>query len=221
MHSEIAEEKLLVSQFSQGSHIAFKALFMRYYPKVRSFIMGLVKSESEAEDLTQEVFLKLWTHREKFCEVEVFGTYLYVLTKNTTFNYLRSRQNRQDSQGTEWVEESTDTTPYEELVAKDLQLLIDMVVENMPPQRQMIFRLNREAGLTNAEIAEKLQISKKTVENHLNLALKEYNYLLFSSSGIGRSGGKSTSTTGRYKQRTRERRGLVRYLGTDRFSTGG
>ena len=173
MHSEIAEEKLLVSQFSQGSHIAFKALFMRYYPKVRSFIMGLVKSESEAEDLTQEVFLKL-------CEVEVFGTYLYVLTKNTTFNYLRSRQNRQDSQGTEWVEESTDTTPYEELVAKDLQLLIDMVVENMPPQRQMIFRLNREAGLTNAEIAEKLQISKKTVENHLNLALKELkNALLF------------------------------------------
>ena len=169
MHSEIAEEKLLVSQFSQGSHIAFKALFMRYYPKVRSFIMGLVKSESEAEDLTQEVFLKLWTHREKFCEVEVFGTYLYVLTKNTTFNYLRSRQNRQDSQGTEWVEESTDTTPYEELVAKDLQLLIDM-----------IFRLNREAGLTNAEIAEKLQISKKTVENHLNLALKELkNALLF------------------------------------------
>ena len=161
MHSEIAEEKLLVSQFSQGSHISFKALFMSYYPKVRSFIMGLVKSESEAEDLTQEVFLKLWTHREKFCEVEVLGTYLYVLTKNSTFNYLRSRQNRQDSQGTEWVEESTDTTPYEELVAKDLQLLIDMVVENMPPQRQMIFRLNREAGLTNAEIAEKLQISKK------------------------------------------------------------
>ena len=117
MHSEIAEEKLLVSQFSQGSHIAFTALFMRYYQKVRSFILGLVKSDGEAEDLTQEVFLKLWTHREKFCEVEVFGTYLYVLTKNTTFNYLRSRQNRQDSQGTEWVEESTDPTAYEELVA--------------------------------------------------------------------------------------------------------
>lgn len=89
------------------------------------------------------------------------------MTKNTTFNYLRSRQNRQDSQGTEWVEESTDTTPYEELVAKDLQLLIDMVVENMPPQRQMIFRLNREAGLTNAEIAEKLQISKKLLRTIL------------------------------------------------------
>ena len=45
--------------------------------------MGLVKSESEAEDLTQEVFLKLWTHREKFCEVEVFGTYLYVLDRKS------------------------------------------------------------------------------------------------------------------------------------------
>ncbi|EKA89237.1 MULTISPECIES: RNA polymerase sigma-70 factor [Bacteroides] len=173
MHSEIADEKLLVVQFSQGNHIAFKTLFVRYYPKVRSFIMGLVKSESETEDLAQEVFLKLWTHRERFREVEVFGTYLYVLTKNTTFNYLRSRQNRQDDQRADSVEESTDTTPYEELVAKDLQLLIDMVVENMPPQRQTIFRLNREAGFTNAEIAEKLQISKKTVENHLNLALKE------------------------------------------------
>ena len=118
MHSEIADEKLLVVQFSQGNHIAFKTLFVRYYPKVRSFIMGLVKSESETEDLAQEVFLKLWTHRERFREVEVFGTYLYVLTKNTTFNYLRSRQNRQDDQRADSVEESTDTTPYEELVAK-------------------------------------------------------------------------------------------------------
>ena len=76
-------------------------------------------------------------------EVEVFGTYLYVLTKNTTFNYLRSRQNRRDSQGTEWSRRVYRHDSYEELVAKDLQLLIDMVVENMPPQRQMIFRLNR------------------------------------------------------------------------------
>ena len=75
-------------------------------------------------------------------------------------------------------EEETYDSPDEDLIAKDLQLLIDMVVENMPPQRKLIYQLSREAGLSNAEIAEKLELSKKTVENHLNLALKELRKIL-------------------------------------------
>ena len=69
-------------------------------------------------------------------------------------------------------------SPHEDLIAKDLQLLIDMVVETMPPQRKLIYQLSREVGLSNPEIAEKLQLSKKTVENHLNLALKELRKVL-------------------------------------------
>lgn len=64
-------------------------------------------------------------------------------------------------------------SPFEDVVAKDTQLLIDMVVENMPQQRQMIYRMSREQNLKNEEIALRLGIQKKTVENHLNLALKE------------------------------------------------
>ena len=75
-------------------------------------------------------------------------------------------------------EEEAHDSPDEDLIAKDLQLLIDMVVENMPPQRKLIYQLSREAGLSNAEIAEKLDLSKKTVENHLNLALKELRKIL-------------------------------------------
>lgn len=70
-------------------------------------------------------------------------------------------------------EEADNSSPLEDLVAKDLNLLVDMVVEGMPPQRKLIYKLSRVAGLSNSEIAEKLQLTKKTVENHLNLALKE------------------------------------------------
>lgn len=169
----ITDEKLLVKEFSRGSHTAFRELFVRYYPKVRFFILGLIKSEDEAEDLTQDVFLKLWTDHERFAEVNTFGSYLYVLAKHTTFNYIESRQVRQLGLEKRQPEDEERTTPYEDLVAKDLQLLIDLIVESMPTQRRMVYRLSREAGLSNAEIAEKLQLTRKTVENHLNLALKE------------------------------------------------
>lgn len=173
-------EKLLVNELSQGNPDAFRELFMHYYSKVRYFILGLLKSE-EAEDLAQEVFVKVWSHREHFSEVKTFGSYLFVLTKNTTFTYMASRQKDKQSnfENQNEIDESQ-ATPYEELVAKDLQLLIDMIVDRMPPQRKMVYRLSRMAGLTNEEIAKKLHLSKKTIENHLNLALKELrNGLLF------------------------------------------
>ena len=68
---------------------------------------------------------------------------------------------------------SNASSPLDDVVAKDTQLLIDMVVENMPQQRQMIYRMSREQHLKNDEIAQRLGLQKKTVENHLNLALKE------------------------------------------------
>ncbi|WP_373736107.1 sigma factor-like helix-turn-helix DNA-binding protein, partial [Bacteroides heparinolyticus] len=64
-------------------------------------------------------------------------------------------------------------TPHDELIAKDLQLLMDMVVSKMPPKRKLIYELSRKKGLSNEQIAEKLGIQKKTVENHLNIALNE------------------------------------------------
>lgn len=110
----------------------------------------------------------------RFTEVRTFGSYLYVLAKHTAFNYIESRRVNLVSlerAGEEDGERSD--TPYEDLVAKDLRLLVDMIVETMPPQRKMIYRMSRDEGLSNTEIAENLQLSKKTVENHLNLALKE------------------------------------------------
>lgn len=178
MLTKSINEELLVKELAQGSQKAFQALFMRYYPKVHHFVYGLAKSQEDADDITQEVFAKVWGSRNMFADVRNFGSYLFILSRNTTFNFLESQQIRVDRLSEKPFEEESNDSPDEDLIAKDLQLLIDMVVDSMPPQRKLIYQLSREVGLSNPEIAEKLQISKKTVENHLNLALKELRKLL-------------------------------------------
>lgn len=169
----MTDEKSILQQFAAGNHVAFRELFMRYHLKVYYFILGLVKSESDAEDLTQEIFLKIWTQRSRFTEVRTFGSYLYVLAKHTAFNHIESRRVCLENLEKAGANDNPrNETPYEDLVAEDLRLLVDMIVDSMPSQRKMIYRMSRNEGLSNTEIADKLRITKKTVENHLNLALK-------------------------------------------------
>lgn len=178
MLKENEEEQRLMRELAAGSQAAFRAIFMRYYPKVRYFICGLLKSEEDAEDLTQELFAKLWANRVAFGEVRNLGVYLFVLSRNMTYNYIEARRVRMERLQERSYTEEDDRSPHEDLVAKDLRLLVEMVVENLPPQRRLIYQLSRVAGLSNAEIAEKLGLQKKTVENHLNLALKELRKVL-------------------------------------------
>lgn len=167
------QERLLLEELAQGNQEAFQKIFERYYAKILCFISGIIKSDDEAEDLCQEVFVKIWINRANFVDVRNLGVYLYVLSRNLTYNYLESKLTSQIRMEEQPFNEEDSHSPLDDLVAKDMQLLIDMVVESMPSQRKIIYKLSREEGLSNAEIAEKLQISKKTVENHLTLALRE------------------------------------------------
>ena len=178
MVKENEEEQRLAQELATGSRKSFQEIFMRYYPKVRYFVLGLVKSEEDAEDLAQDIFAKLWTNRAAFAEVRNLGVYLFVLSRNMTYNYIEARQLRQEWLQEKPFDEEDGHSPYEDLIAKDLTLLVDLVVEGLPPQRKTIYKLSREAGLSNTEIAEKLGLQKKTVENHLNLALKELRKVL-------------------------------------------
>lgn len=174
------QEQYLLEELSRGNQEAFQKIFEQYYAKIHYFINGIIKSDDEAEDLCQEVFVKIWINRANFVDVRNLGVYLYVLSRNLTYNYLESKQTSQSRMEEQPFDEEDSHSPLDDLVAKDMQLLIDMVVEGMPSQRKIIYKLSREEGFSNAEIAERLQISKKTVENHLTLALRELRNALLS-----------------------------------------
>lgn len=168
---EIDRETILL--MSKGDKKAYETMFHRFYPKVHRFVAMLLKNRDDADDVCQLIFLKIWNKREKFTDIRDFDSYLFILTKNTVINYISSRHVMPIDIDSLPDRYSNEFSPFEDVVAKDTQLLIDMVVENMPQQRQMIYRMSREQNLKNEEIALRLGIQKKTVENHLNLALKE------------------------------------------------
>lgn len=168
----------IIEELTEGNQEAFRIIFKAAYPQVRAFSLGLLKNDADADDIAQLVFIKLWTKRAMLAQVKNFDTYLYTITKNTVLNHIASRKALMIDI-TDIPNVSTDNvSPLDQIEAGDMQLLIDMVVENMPPQRQAVYRMSREEGLSNDQIAETLELQKKTVENHLNLALGDIRKVL-------------------------------------------
>lgn len=165
-------EKDKVEALSKGNHKAFEDLFITYFQRVKLFICGIIKSEADAEELAQDVFVKLWTNREAINIEKPLGAYLYAIAKNKAFNFLKHKSVEQAY--TDSLPFYDDVaTPEDVLFAREISLLVEVAVNEMPVQRRRIYILSREKGLSNSDIAEKLGISKKTVENQLSLALQE------------------------------------------------
>ncbi len=170
-------DKDTIDDLAMGSRKAFHRIFNIFYPKVYAFALGFIKNEADAEDISQMVFINLWVKRNKLQGVENLDGYVYIVAKHTVLNYIASRKVTVDIDSITETSASG-TSPQELIEASDMRLLISMIVQNMPPQRQTIYRMSREKGLNNDVIAEKLGLQKKTVENHLNLALGDIRKML-------------------------------------------
>ncbi len=162
-----------IEALRQGEHKAFETVFLAYFNKIKFFISGLLKSDADAEELAQDIFVKLWlNHQSIDCE-KSFNAYIYTMARNATFNFLKHK-GVHDSYVNEVREPEVGVLYSEESVyAKEIALLVELIVDKMPVRRQDIYRMSRIEGLTNEEISERLGISKKTVENQLSLILKE------------------------------------------------
>ncbi len=155
-----------------GNHKAFETIFIAYYNKTKTFIDGYIKSEPDAEELTEDLFVNLWINRHSIDTSKSFNSYLHTIARNAAINFLKHKyvcdaylNNNQDTEYS--------STSEEDLIAKELEMLIDKLVGGMPEQRRMIYTLSRNEGLSNAEIAERLNTTKRNVESQLSLALKE------------------------------------------------
>ena len=168
----VKKEFEYIRELSRGNHKAYDYLFLKYYPKVNYFIRQLVKSDEVAKDLSQDIFEKIWINREQMSQVESFNSYIFRMAKNSALNHLEHLQIKSDYE-TKYEHNDNDLSIEEEIDARDLQLLVQLAVDSMPPQRKKVFQLSREEHLKNKEIAEQLNLSEKTVKNHLTIALKE------------------------------------------------
>lgn len=155
----------------------FERLFSRLYPRVKQFAMQLLKHEDEAEDVAQNVFAKLWLMPEKWSEDNV-DSYVFVMTRNHVLNVIRYRKIHEIGGGVECDDNADATLPAElgaddPLYYEEALLLMRLTLDRMPERRRLIFEMSRIEGMSNADIAGQLQLSVRTVEHQIYLALKE------------------------------------------------
>ena len=165
-------EKFILTEIAKGNEKAFEQLFFRYQPKIVAFLTGLVHDSELSRDIAQELFLAIWNDRKKLAQVDSISSYLYQIAKYKAFDYF-DHLAVTEKYITDYLKHASEAQTEEEeiLFARELKHVIDETVRQMSPQRQKVYRLSREAGLTNEEIATRLNISKRTVENHVTAAL--------------------------------------------------
>lgn len=177
----LSEEQALLNALSQGDEAAFKTLFLRYFLRVRQFIDRLLQDSQTAEDLAQDIFLKMWQNRTDMRDVTNLNAYMFNASRNAVHQYLRHKlvvSRYKESYGQNHADLLSEVNAENGLFADDLLMLISYTVDHMPLQRKTIYNLSRIDGRSNDEIAAMLNISKRTVENHLTSALADIRKIL-------------------------------------------
>uniref|UniRef100_UPI003216C6F9 RNA polymerase sigma-70 factor n=1 Tax=uncultured Draconibacterium sp. TaxID=1573823 RepID=UPI003216C6F9 len=162
----------LIEGIRKGDMDSFRKLFDEKYSLFYVFIKGLVKNSLWAEDITQNIFLKVWVNRAKLNPEQSIHNYLYVLARNEVRDHFRLKSNM----SYQAIQE--DHKVYSEDFAGEIDVKmisdqIDQIVLQMPEQRQKVFVLSRKKMLSNKEIANNLNLSVRTVERHIFLAMRE------------------------------------------------
>jgi RNA polymerase sigma-70 factor (ECF subfamily) len=172
--SILPDERILFARVAEGDEAAFSTIFFHYTAQIQPFIISLTRSESAAEEIVQEVFLSLWVNRAKLVDVENYRAYIFTASNNRVYSWLKKRARELRRQG-EFGEDIPDLEqhPEEAIDLKQSLAVIEEAVEQLPPQKKLIWRLSRGEGLTHEEIAQQLGLSKNTVKNHLVVAIRQ------------------------------------------------
>jgi len=171
--AENISDNILVNRIRQHDKDAFRSLYNRYNKKIYFFALKYLKNNVEAEELVQSVFINVWVSRESLDQAYGIRSYIYKAAVNYIYNHLKKMAIRARFVESEILKgEIYSNHTYEQVFFHDLEKTINTFVDSLPGQQQQIFRLSRYEGLTHKEIAEKLNLSVRTVENQMYRALK-------------------------------------------------
>ena len=166
------EDNELILLLKQSDKDAFTALYKKYWRQVYNFSRLYLTGKDAAEEVVQEVFIKLWDIRSYVNENENLEGLLFIITRNMIFSNSKKNFNETFYKISILAAYDKAYDIEEELQAKDLQIYIERLVNELPPRQKEVFYLSRHEQLSYKEIAERLDITPKTVERHINEALK-------------------------------------------------
>ena len=166
-------DKQLADQIKKGQTYAFDQMFDRYSQQLYRFSKSLLKNHEDAEEVVQEVFFRIWKKRDELNERKSFQSFLFSIAYNLIVDKFRQRvKDQKHEQFLIKQAQQNYLNPENELEYRELKKQVNKAITELPEQRKKIYQLNREKGLSYKEIAGRLRIKPKTVENHINLALK-------------------------------------------------
>jgi RNA polymerase sigma-70 factor (family 1) len=156
------------------SEKAYKALFLHMHESLVDFARSILRSAEDAEEVVSDFFIALWQRRSSLRSIENARLYFYVSVKNGALNKLNSKSRRQLPPEIEWQTslKSIFFNPEELMLSQEIVKKVMDAVNELPPKCKVIFKLVKEEGLKYAEVASLLDISVKTVEAQMAIALR-------------------------------------------------
>ncbi|TDW99034.1 RNA polymerase sigma-70 factor [Dinghuibacter silviterrae] len=163
----------LIKRWLQKDEKAFEQVFYYYYPRLYRYAFRYLKNEFWAEELSMEVLTRVWERRSAITHAETFENYLFTAARNHLINHWQRKIDSLLSLETLPADAADAPGRYDPILSKELETFYHNSLSDLPPQRRLIFLLHRNDHLSYNEIALKLKISPKTVENHIGAALKQ------------------------------------------------
>ena len=185
MEKDMAEEKLLLAKIASGDQHAFALLYNSYKNKVYGYALQILQSESLAEEIVQETFIKLWLKRETLGRVANFGGFLRTIVRNDTLNALKKIALEHKSYHVIHLDKTElDSATENAIEYRETKRLLESAIEKLPNQQKTVYNLCHIEGLKQKDVAAQLNISPLTVKVHLREAIKSIRIHLDTHGGI-------------------------------------
>jgi RNA polymerase sigma-70 factor (ECF subfamily) len=168
--------KELQTRIAEGDETAFTQLYLHFSKKLNLFVISLVRSKEIAEELVEDVFVKLWGNRQHITDIENLTVYLYVAVKNKALTSLSQKAKELISAPFDFLDTTADefsSDPYNLMITSEMMSQMQQAIDSLPPRCKMIFKLVREDGLKYKEVAEILNISVNTIDVQMAIAVKK------------------------------------------------
>lgn len=166
---------LIQKRIAESEEQALAELYQQFHKKLQLFSKAIVRNDELAEELVEDVFVKLWCNRNRITEIENITVYLYVAVKNKSLNTLSRKATELVTSGFDFLDIDVNDEapgPQDLMITAEMMQRMHKAIEALPPRCKMIFKLIREDGLKYKEVAEILNISVNTIDAQMAIAVK-------------------------------------------------